>query len=433
MARPFTLLRINGPRGAFLGLAALLGACGRVELGSLGELTDDASGGGAGSGSTGGSSTGGSSTRGNGGSGQNSGGAGSTSGLGASPGLGGAGAGQGSGVGGSSAGSDSVGGSSGSGGGGASDAGASGEPVDAGADAEPPPEPLLPPSCRDSNPQCGIATHRASCCESLPVTGGLFELQSQAIGTTVPVTVSSFRLDRFEVTVGRMRQFIASYDDWIAQGQPEQGLGEHPLVPGSGWQVPRFSEQLPADAEEFEERLRNCGPTPFSTYAEAPSDQVPLNCASWFEAAAFCAWDGGRLPTLREFAYAAVGGAEQRLYPWGNEPEPSRVYALFGCSINTFEPDCTIAEVTPVGARQPGAGLFGQDDLSGSMSEWVLDVEAPLGRPCTDCADLGPDEGLRRWREGNWLTGAEAMKNGPFPALPPGERNFFLGLRCARD
>lgn len=457
MARPLTLLRINGPRGAFLSLVALLGACGRVELGSLGELTDAASGGSAGGGSAGGGSAGGgtagSSARGNGGSGPSSGGAGgdpsrggsaaggeggdgahagSTSGLGASTGLGGAGAGQGTGgVGGSSAGSDGVGGSSGSGGA-ASEAGASGEPVDAGADAEPP-EPLLPPSCRDSNPQCGIATRRASCCESLPVTGGLFELQSQAIGTTVPVTVSSFRLDRFEVTVGRMRQFIASYDDWIAQGQPEQDLGEHPLIPGSGWQAPRFSEQLPADAGEFEERLRNCGPTPFSTYAEASSDQVPLNCASWFEAAAFCAWDGGRLPTLREFAYAAVGGAEQRLYPWGNEPEPSRVYALFGCSINTFDPVCTIAEVTPVGARQLGAGLFGHDDLSGSMSEWVLDVEAPLGRPCTDCADLGPDEGLRRWREGNWLTDAEAMKNGPFPALPPGERNFFLGLRCARD
>jgi formylglycine-generating enzyme len=451
MMRPLALLCINRPRGAVLGLVVALGACGRVTLGSmeLDEGSDPPGAAGSGPGGVdvdlGGAGAAGSTSPGDSAAGDSAAGdsaaggaaaggaagegapAGSTSGLGAANGLAGSGAGQGAGgTAGSSGGSD---GDAGSGG---SEAGASGEPTDAGADAEPS-APLLPPSCRESNPQCGIATDRASCCESLPVTGGLFALQSQAIGTTVPVTVSSFRLDRFEVTVGRMREFIEHYDEWRGQGQPEQDLGEHPLIPDSGWQVPRFSDALPASAEEFEERLRNCGPTPFSTYAEAPSDQVPLNCASWFEAAAFCAWDGGRLPTLREFAYAAVGGAEQRLYPWGNEPEPSRVYALFGCSINTFDPVCTIAEVTPVGARLPGAGPFGHDDLSGSMSEWVLDVEAPLGRTCADCADLGPDESLRRWREGNWLGSAESMKNGPFPALPPGERNFFLGLRCARD
>jgi sulfatase modifying factor 1 len=411
------LLCINGPRGAILGLGLglALGACGRVTLGSmvLDDEEPDSRGGAAGSNSgVGGAGSGG----GPGAAGGEGAQAGATSGLGATNGLAGSGAGQG------------AGGTAGS----ASEAGASGEPPDAGADAEPS-DPFLPPSCRESNPQCGIATNRASCCESLPVTGGLFELQLDGTATTVPVRVSSFRLDRFEVSVGRMREFIEHYDEWRDQGQPEQDLGEHPLIPGSGWQLPRFSDALPASAEDFEERLRNCEPTPFSTYAEAPSDQVPLNCASWFEAAAFCAWDGGRLPTLRELAYAAVGGAQQRLYPWGSAPEPSRVNALFGCSINTFDPVCTIAEVTPVGARPPGAGLFGHDDLSGSMSEWVLDVGASLDRPCVDCADLGPGETQRRWRDGNWLSDAESMKNGTFYSLPPGDRNYFIGLRCARD
>jgi formylglycine-generating enzyme required for sulfatase activity len=444
MVRPLELLCIHRPRGAVLGLVVALGACGRVTLGSMvsDEEGSDPRGGAAGSesgrvGGVGGAdavatpSRGGSAAAGSaaGGEGGDEGAqAGSTSGLGAANGLAGSGAGQGTG---GTAGHSRTSDDAGSGGS-ASEAGALGELPDAGADAEPSP-PRLPPSCRESNPQCGIATSRASCCESLPVTGGLFELQPDGTGATVPVTVSSFRLDRFEVTVGRMREFIEHYDEWRDEGQPEQDLGDHPLIPGSGWQVPRFSDALPASAEEFGERLRDCGPTPFSTYAEAPSDQVPLNCASWFEAAAFCAWDGGRLPTLRELAYAAVGGAEQRLYPWGNAPEPSRVTALFGCSINTFDPVCTIAEVTPVGARPAGAGLFGHDDLSGSMSEWVLDVGASLDRPCVDCADLGPGEAQRRWRDGNWLTDAETMKNGTFYSLPPGDRNFFLGLRCARD
>lgn len=446
LVRPITLRCINGSRGAVLGLglAVALAACGRVSLGSTELDSGDAAAGagGNGPGGSGGSGIGGSSggRAGDGGRGGAAGGAaggsslggaggdaaqaGSTSGLGAASGLAGAGQGTGGAAGGSG-GTDASGGA-------ASEAGAPGDPSDAGPDAAPGGEPL-PASCRDTNPQCGPATARASCCESLPVTGGLFDLQSEAIGTTVPVTVSSFRLDRFEVTIGRMREFIAHYDEWIAQGQPEQDLGAHPLIEGSGWQAPRFSEQLPASAQDFEQRLSECGPTPFSTYAEGLSDEVPLNCASWFEAAAFCAWDGGRLPTLREFAYAAVGGALQRVYPWGDEPIPSRDFALFGCIIDTSAPVCTIRDVTPVGLRPPGAGFFGQDDLSGSMSEWVLDVEAPLGRTCTDCADLGPDETLRRWRAGNWLDRAELMKNGPYFALPPGERNYFLGLRCARD
>jgi formylglycine-generating enzyme len=43
-------------------------------------------------------------------------------------------------------------------------------------------------------------------------------------------TVSSFYLDTFEVTVGRFRQFVASYDGT----PPAQGAGAHPLIPGTG-------------------------------------------------------------------------------------------------------------------------------------------------------------------------------------------------------
>ena len=47
----------------------------------------------------------------------------------------------------------------------------------------------------------------------------------------------------------------------------------------------------------------------------ANNDNLPMNCITWFEAFAFCIWDGGRLPTELEWNYAAAGGSSQNVYP----------------------------------------------------------------------------------------------------------------------
>src|SRR5690606_863009 len=63
-------------------------------------------------------------------------------------------------------------------------------------------------------------------------------------------------------------------------------------------------------------------------YGAAGREEHPINGVSWFDAATYCAWASGRLPTEWEWEWAARGRDEGWTYPWGNAPAPSCAVAV---------------------------------------------------------------------------------------------------------
>ncbi len=235
------------------------------------------------------------------------------------------------------------------------------------------PDPSTLPRCSTLDAGCG-ADGADDCCTSDHVAGGQYNRTNDP---TAPARVDAFRLDRYEVTVGRFRAFFAGY----ALDKPRAGDGASPaLGPASGWD-PAWNSLLPKDQDALRQKL-GCA-SGYATWTDLPGagDDRPINCVDWYLAFAFCAWDGGRLPTEAEWNYAAAGGDEQRPYPWGTQdPDPTR--AVFGCPSDTMS-----CPIPAVGSAPLGQGKWKQLDLAGSMAEWTLDYFSTLPTGCDDhCA-----------------------------------------------
>jgi formylglycine-generating enzyme required for sulfatase activity len=169
----------------------------------------------------------------------------------------------------------------------------------------------------------------------------------------------------------------------------------------------------------------------------------PINCVDWVQAAAYCAWRGGRLPTEAEWEYAARGG-DDRIHPWGSDPPSARRLNACGAECVAaasrdgiprkalYDADDGWPTTAPVGSYPEGASPFGVLDMAGNVWEWTADWYGPYPDAAQTDPQGAPTGTSRVSRGGGWTSGGEETARATDRDwLDPEIREATLGFRCA--
>lgn len=203
----------------------------------------------------------------------------------------------------------------------------------------------------------------------------------------------AYWIDEFEVTNAAFQQFIDDGGYTNETYWSENGLK---------W----LQKQTP---EKLQQRC-----------PELTEPDHPRVCVTWYEAEAYAAWRGGRLPTEAEWEFAARG-EESLLYPWGNEWDTTRA--------NVENSD----GLTPVGSYPDGRSWIGAADMAGNAMEWVADWLADSYRDALRQPNdpTGPKGGRVKVEKGGWWGSNALVSRSAYRHFedPPDYQDHHIGFR----
>jgi formylglycine-generating enzyme required for sulfatase activity len=323
---------------------------------------------------------------------------------------------------------------------------------------------------------CGPTGAQESCCKSLDV----------------PLPSGTVKLDKYDITAGRFRQFVertgGNIRAWIKANRPawwETGWDD--LVPtqlddgnyishdgvaqevgpglffksgagNAGCEVHSYG----ARTYRLSDKINTERFTDGQHYTQDELDEKALQCTTFFMFSAFCAWDGGRLPSYAELNYAWNKGTPASYnYPWGNTPNPAgwndswgslaeaqmngtvkpvggdQSYASYWynwwspatrvCAADDSWCDYSV-HVAPPGRFPKGNGPFGHADLAGNL----LNMTNQIGGTAGTAVD---NREVVWFRNGTWQGHAipfyQSAQN-PLPSWKSLSKYWATGARCAR-
>lgn len=283
--------------------------------------------------------------------------------------------------------------------------------------------------------------------------GGTFLMGSEGFypeeGPVHEVHVASFAMDQCAVTNEQFARFVAETGyRTVAEREPDpaQFPGADPaiLVPGSLVFTPTSG---PVDLRDWRQwwswQPGASWRHPFGPESDLDGKmQHPVVQVSFEDASAYAAWAGKRLPTEREWEFAARCGLSGAVYPWGDEPNEG-----VQLKANTWQGRFPYLNhgangwvgTAPVGSFPPNA--FGLFDMTGNTWEWTVDhwTDRHSGETPSSCG-CGPSGnadaasgGTRVLKGGSHLCAPEyCLRYRPAARSPQTEDSAttHIGFRC---
>jgi formylglycine-generating enzyme required for sulfatase activity len=215
------------------------------------------------------------------------------------------------------------------------------------------------------------------------------------------VRVASFWIDKYLVTNSQFKKFVDGHPDWQA--------GKVPAELDNGRYLNHWAK---------------------GTF-RADQENHPVVNVNWYAATAYCQAQSKRLPSEAEWEYAARGGLEAPLFPWGDEPASPRLANYSASKLHT---------TSLVGSYPPnGYGIY---DMAGNVWEFLADE---WGKYPLNPANTTPNEfSSRPGMPFSEVRSRRVIRGGSFDgdpinlwveyrdSHPANGSQAFVGFRCAK-